>query len=277
LDALFIKDISMPLHHEAQLRHQQSRWLRPDAARWVRPDAARFLAPGADVAEAFPALARKYNPNQPRVPAGNSDGGQWTDGTAAGGAGSLGLFQITPRDNTIDGAQLAGDLPPDDGPPPIPPRKPETTEGRMKFVRQAVRWLRVVGRLSPAADIFLGALDQAEGLKRLTNVIKTANDPPGTLEELQERAQLPGEAGYEDHHIVGQFAQNRQQFGDTRIDSPENKVRIPTLRHLEINGWYSRPNDRFGGLSPRDYLRGKNWDEQLSIGLEVLRDQGVLK
>lgn len=34
------------------------------------------------------ALARKYNPNQPRVPAGNSNGGQWTDGNSGGGGGS---------------------------------------------------------------------------------------------------------------------------------------------------------------------------------------------
>ncbi len=26
------------------------------------------------------ALERRYSPDQPRVPAGNSDGGQWTDG-----------------------------------------------------------------------------------------------------------------------------------------------------------------------------------------------------
>jgi hypothetical protein len=97
----------MPSHHEAWLRHQQSRWLQPDGGRWIRPDAARFLSPRADAAEPFPALARKYNPNQPRVPAGNPDGGQWTDG-GAGGAGSLGLFQITPRDNMVDGVQLAG-------------------------------------------------------------------------------------------------------------------------------------------------------------------------
>jgi hypothetical protein len=64
-----------------------------------------------------------------------SAGGQWTDGGA--GESSLGLFQIMPRDNTVDGVQLAGDWPPDDGPPPIPSRKPGTTEGRMKFVRQA--------------------------------------------------------------------------------------------------------------------------------------------
>lgn len=28
--------------------------------------------------------ARKYDPNQPRVPAGNSDGGQWTGGASGG-------------------------------------------------------------------------------------------------------------------------------------------------------------------------------------------------
>ena len=177
------------------------------------------------------------------MPAGSPDGGV--------GGGSLGLFQITPRDNTIDGVQLAGDWRPDDGPPPLPPKRPETTEGRMKFVRQAVRWLRVVGRLSPAADIFIGALDQAEDLKRLTDMIKTANDPPATL----------------DHHIVGQFAQNRLQFGDQRIDSVENTVRIPKVRHLDINGWYSTPNAKYDGVSPRDYLRGKSWGEQMQIGL----------
>lgn len=58
--------------------------MRPDAHRWLRPDAARFLAPGIDPASAFPALDRKFNPNQPRVPAGNPDGGQWTDGDETG-------------------------------------------------------------------------------------------------------------------------------------------------------------------------------------------------
>jgi hypothetical protein len=80
---------------------------------------------------------------------------------------------------------------------------------------------------------------------------------------------------YEDHHIVGQFAQNRQQFGDERIDSPENTVRIPTLRHLDINGWYSTPNAKYDGLSPRDYLRSKSWDEQMQVGLSAIKQYRV--
>jgi hypothetical protein len=35
----------------------------------------------------YDALRRKYSPSQPRVPAGNSDGGQWTNG--GGGAGQV--------------------------------------------------------------------------------------------------------------------------------------------------------------------------------------------
>ena len=61
------------------------RWLKNDAARWVRPDAARFLKPGTRPEDVYPALALKYSPNQPRVPAGNLDCGQWTDGDGGWG------------------------------------------------------------------------------------------------------------------------------------------------------------------------------------------------
>lgn len=66
--------------HPAYEDAQRQRWLRPDADRWLRSDAASFLAPGVDPSSVLPALSRKFNPNQPRVPAGNPDGGQWTDG-----------------------------------------------------------------------------------------------------------------------------------------------------------------------------------------------------
>ena len=62
---------------------QRDRWMQPGAARWVRPDASRFLAPGTRAADVFPALGRKYNPNQPRVPAGNPDGGSGRMGEEA--------------------------------------------------------------------------------------------------------------------------------------------------------------------------------------------------
>ncbi|GAB1716639.1 MAG: hypothetical protein NTAFB05_16810 [Nitrobacter sp.] len=70
----------MASHENVFEAAQRARWLRPDAYRWIRPDAARFLIPGTDPHDVFPALQRKFNPDQPRVPAGNPDGGQWTDG-----------------------------------------------------------------------------------------------------------------------------------------------------------------------------------------------------
>jgi hypothetical protein len=39
-------------------------------------------------AELRVALAKKYNPDQPRVPVGNRDGGQWTSGSEAGSEAS---------------------------------------------------------------------------------------------------------------------------------------------------------------------------------------------
>ena len=37
------------------------------------------------------------------------------------------------------------------------------------------------------------------------------------------------------------------------------------------------PNKSYGGLSPRDYLRDKSWDERRQVGLEALKQFGVLK
>jgi hypothetical protein len=80
------------------MRHQRDRFKRPDAHRYIRPDVYRFMPPsaprrlGKNAVDYFwpestmgystPRFERKYDPDQPRVPAGNTDGGQWTS-TAA--------------------------------------------------------------------------------------------------------------------------------------------------------------------------------------------------
>lgn len=60
----------------------------------------RFLVPGSDPAKIFPALDRKFNPNQPRIPAGSPDGGQWTDG--GGNPGSPDGWQWLDGDGNAD-------------------------------------------------------------------------------------------------------------------------------------------------------------------------------
>jgi hypothetical protein len=94
------------------------------------------------------------------------------------------------------------------------------------------------------------------------------------LNELQQAASTPTR-GYDKHHIVGQ--NQVDHFTKEKIDSPENLVLIPRLKHQEINGWYQKKNPQFGGESPRDYLNGRSWAVQRAVGLQALIDAGVLK
>jgi hypothetical protein len=61
------------------LEHQRQRWMRPDAERWLQPNRRLWIRPEA--------IDRKFSPDQPRVPAGNPDGGQWT--SENGGSGRV--------------------------------------------------------------------------------------------------------------------------------------------------------------------------------------------
>jgi hypothetical protein len=150
------------LHQQQRwLRHDAHLWIRHDYARWLKPGAdpeelyphlkrlreaaedaafATQIAASqrvltmlrAEVDEMKAARARrrleeaKYNPSQPRVPAGNPLGGQWTDrsgdqsqGTGlAQPMGSVDLGDVTgssdvgdlrPDDTGVDGVQLAGE------------------------------------------------------------------------------------------------------------------------------------------------------------------------
>jgi hypothetical protein len=85
------------------------------------------------------------------------------------------------------------------------------------------------------------------------------------------------EKGYDIHHIVEQTHAAQDGYPRTMIDRDDNLVRIPRLRHWEINGWYQRPNRDYDGVPPREYLRGKDWDERRRVGLEALVRYGVLR
>ncbi|HEX5422781.1 MAG TPA: hypothetical protein VFW94_04480 [Candidatus Acidoferrales bacterium] len=75
------------------IEHQRRRWMRNAAHLHVRHDAHRFAPPvsarsfyARDACwDPLGALERKYSPDQPRIPAGNPDGGQWTTGDAGSG------------------------------------------------------------------------------------------------------------------------------------------------------------------------------------------------
>lgn len=298
----------MTERENAYLRYQQARWMRPDAHLWIRPDAARFLKPGTDPASVYPALEQKYRADQPRVPAGNPDGGQWTNGGGGhnagrvtanpmgavnadpGETGNLGLFEIAPREQYNSGyAQLAGEVPtsdtpgighndgpefPLDEPPEIPQQKPKTSAERTAFMRAAASWLSRNTGL--AGNIYVVAMSNVEWLKERQDLILAARDGPKIYEQLQEGVGKQ-RRGYDDHHVVEQTWAEYFGFARSQIDDPSNLVSIPRLKHYQITGWYGAKNRQFGGLSPREYLSDKSWEERVRVGREAMILFKVLK
>lgn len=108
--------------------------------------------------------------------------------------------------------------------------------------------------------------------------IRAYFDSPKTLAELQEAAADGPADGYDIHHIVAQGAEAEGggQFPNDQMNGPDNLVRIPMVKHWELNRWYDTENPEYGGLTPRQYARGKDWDTQRSVGLDGLRKVGVL-
>jgi hypothetical protein len=198
-----------------------------------------------------------FNPDQPR-----DDHGKWTDA----GGGDKGPADDTGKPERI---LLAGEIPTSD-PPEVPKERPTTSEGRTEIVKNVARWLGRFG--GPLAKV-AGA---AYWLYQYDAQITASLDPPKSLDELQRAVASP-KAGYEIHHIVEQTPAEQHGYRRSLIDGPDNLVRIPTLKHREITGWYQTINDDYGDLSPRDYLRGKTWEERTKVGLKALIDVGVLK
>ena len=82
--------------------------------------------------------------------------------------------------------------------------------------------------------------------------------------------------GYEYHEIVEQSDWNNH-LARGSIDPGRNRVLIPTYRHWDVNAFYATPQNEYGGMSPRSYLRGKSAEECYRVGLDALRRLGVLK
>ena len=83
-----------------------------------------------------------FNPDEPRVPAGSADGGQWT---SEGGSGAV-ISDATPDDTWKPGGQYAANNPPGIGhdqglpleePPKIPPKPPATPQALNNFIKAA--------------------------------------------------------------------------------------------------------------------------------------------
>jgi hypothetical protein len=239
-----------------------------------------------------------FDPNQPRVPRGQPTGGQWTDAGGSGGASGgdddanpsdwpqgdqapLRIVIYYPRSTRdgSDGSESSSGSPPLGEPPAVPTEEPATTQALNSFIKAAAYWLAKAALrevASPAIGTFVNVLDAAYWGYKAYPYIKAYLDPPMTLTELQAAASKPAR-GYDIHHIVEKTQAERDRYPRSMIDAPDNLVRVPTLKHWQITGWYMSRNDEFGGLSPREYLRDKDWNERIRVGRQALIRYGVLK
>jgi hypothetical protein len=188
--------------------------------------------------------------------------------------------QFRPKDGeTVVAANTPGlghnQGPPLEEPPKIPPKPPATPQVLNNFIKAAASWLAAAGKNAAAG--YLRILQQVYWVTMLAlPYIRAYLSPPKTLNELQQDALNP-QVGYNIHHVVEQTPARNDGYPEDMINGPDNLVRIPTLKHWQINGWYGERNEKYDNLSPREYLRGKSWEERMRVGKEALILFKVLK
>jgi hypothetical protein len=204
-----------------------------------------------------------FNPDEPRVPAGNPQGGQWTSSESPYAARQTSvLSDANPGDLWRPGSQYAVNAPPGPGhnqgppldkPPPIPPRPPARRSALNAFIKAAAYYLAAITK--GAAGRYIQILQGVYWVAtQALPYIRAYLSPPQTLKELQQDVLNP-QVGYDVHHIVEQTPARKEGFSDDIIDGADNLVRIPTLKHWQINGWYGRPDEEFGGLAASASMR----------------------
>jgi len=151
--------------------------------------------------------------------------------------------------------------------PIIPKKRPNTIKEQNDVAREIARWL-VRHRGSIVEGI--------AWLHEYEESIEAYLDPPKTLQELQQAVSTP-KRGYEIHHLVEKKSAEDDGFPKLMINGPDNLVRISRFKHWEITSWQMTKNKSYNDISPRDYLRGKDWEERKRLGLETLRKYGVLQ
>ena len=89
----------------------------------------------------------------------------------------------------------------------------------------------------------------------------------------------PG-SGYQWHHIVEQSQIDKAGFTSEQVNNLRNIVKIPGgykgSIHSEISKIYSSKQIYSEGLTVRNWLSKKSFEEQFEFGLEMLKEYGTL-
>ena len=153
------------------------------------------------------ALKAGFKPDQPRVPKGNREGGQWTG------------------DGSGNGNPQGG---PKDDPPKKSEDRPGTSRVRTTILKEAAR------RVLQTGEEIMAIAQMGLWLRAYLPEIAPYNDPPKSLEELQQAASAPA-PGYDRHHLVERTQGAKEGYSLEEINGPDNVVLIPRIKHWDIN------------------------------------------
>lgn len=95
-------------------------------------------------------------------------------------------------------------------------------------------------------------------------------------EELAKRFGPAGD-GYDYHHIVEQGGANGSDIPQGQLQSTDNIVRIPRLLHEAINAVYGSPAPDAPKLTLREWLRTQPFEVQRAMGIQIMRELGIVK
>jgi hypothetical protein len=221
------------------------------------------------LAAASSLIKANYHPDQPRIPAGQPGGGQWTSGDDGSGA----------AERPDDAGSRGFDAHLEHIGYPLGQEMWEIARGLYRLYRDSGGDIAILREY---------LADRGLKLNDLPDVIRSVFDPPKPLGQLQTdkpprgfdteaelRAYL-GEPppGYEWHHIIEQNGQFRPDLTSPEgiriwIQNTDNMVRVPVIKHYCVTGLMSSSNR---GVRIRDLIRAHAPIAQRAVGMEFLKE-----
>jgi hypothetical protein len=262
-----------------------------------------------------PFVRAGFNPDEPRIPAGQPGGGEWTDGSDGGPpeAATDAQASIDSADIGIRAFGFAGSA--NDANAGAPMSVANEDEGNAAKEGLEAQLIQAGYNLSSDLLAVMRALYQiyvtpgstiaslqeylAENginFDELPSVIKSLFDDPKPLGELQTNkppagflteAQLKAylgdpPPGYEWHHIIEQNGQFRPDLTSPEgiqewIQNTDNMVAVPVIKHYCVSGIMSSTPEKGSGVRVRDVLKIHNPTFQRLVGLGFLRMCGAIQ
>lgn len=256
----------------------------PNEAARREMEAEDILIRSAECRSALhPLEIHKASPDDPKHPG-------WPAGTPGGRGG-----QFRPKDGATTAlTQLVKDL-------------VTRREMRTNLVAGLHVGLEALGNLIPGVDVaadaaLLTTIAQTISEYRQLAVDATAaldfvKQAPYSLENLQVSSSYQEFQSYSDfvklllaitkmfgsaddgnqyHHIVTQGGSNAENIPQKLLQNTDNIIMLPTLLHEMVSDEYLQPAPDNSGRTLYQWLQAQPYDVQREVGLNILRDLGIL-